>query len=189
MDGSESDQGLTQGFSILIAQRFGANDTQGLWKAVTMSVWLCGSFTVILSIASQTALLPALRLIDTPDDIIDGAAIYLRICYGGIAAIIAYNMLAAILRALGDGRTPLFAMIVASAVNIRLDFLFVGGFHWGIAGAAIATVIAQIASALFCLHAVRRIIVYRCPPHTGGPTFHALPTCSASALRSACKTL
>lgn len=152
-------QGLTQGFSILISQRFGANDIQGLWKSITMSIWLCAGSTVVLSAVSQIALRPALRLIRTPDNIFEGAATYLHICYGGIAVIMAYNMFASILRALGDGKTPLYAMVIASVINIVLDFLFVVGFHWGIAGAAIATVIAQFCSAVFCLRAVQNITV------------------------------
>lgn len=150
-------QGLTQGFSILIAQRFGANDIPGLWKSVTMSVWLCAGIAILLSGVSQLALRPALRLIQTPDNIFADAAMYLHICYGGIVIIMAYNLLAAILRALGDGKTPLYAMVIAAVLNIGLDFLFVVGFHWGIAGAAVATVIAQCCSAGVCLRAVRRI--------------------------------
>ena len=122
-----------------------------------MSVWLCAGIAILLSGVSQLALRPALRLIQTPDNIFADAAMYLHICYGGIVIIMAYNLLAAILRALGDGKTPLYAMVIAAVLNIGLDFLFVVGFHWGIAGAAVATVIAQCCSAGVCLRAVRRI--------------------------------
>ncbi len=85
-----------------------------------------------------------------------GALLYLRIVYGGIPAIMAYNFLAAILRALGDAKTPLYAIVVAALMNVALDLLFVVGFHWGIAGAAIATVVSQVASAVYCFFNVRR---------------------------------
>lgn len=86
-----------------------------------------------------------------------GALLYLRIMYMGIPIVMAYNLLACILRALGDGQTPLNAMIVASFVNIALDLLFVLVFHWGIAGAAVATLLAQVFSSLFCLNHIRKL--------------------------------
>ena len=150
-------QGLTQGFSILMAQHFGAKDYRELSRAVSGSITLCVVFGVLLAVGGQLWALPILQLLNTPSDVLGGAVLYLRIVYGGIPAIMAYNFLAAILRALGDAKTPLYAIVVAALMNVVLDLLFVVGFHWGIAGAAIATVISQVASAVYCYLNVRRI--------------------------------
>ena len=154
-------QGLTQGFSILMAQNFGAEDHRGLSRSIGTSVTLCVISAAVLLLGSQLAAEPVLRLLNTPADIMDGALLYLRIVFGGIPVIMAYNLLASILRALGDSKTPLYAMIVAALINVVLDLLFVMGFHWGIAGAAAATVIALFFSSVYCFRNVRRITIIR----------------------------
>ncbi|MEE0731750.1 MAG: MATE family efflux transporter, partial [Oscillospiraceae bacterium] len=151
----------TQGFSILMAQNFGAEDHRGLSRSIGTSVTLCVISAAVLLLGSQLAAEPVLRLLNTPADIMDGALLYLRIVFGGIPVIMAYNLLASILRALGDSKTPLYAMIVAALINVVLDLLFVMGFHWGIAGAAAATVIAQFFSSVYCFRNVRRITIIR----------------------------
>ena len=98
-----------------------------------------------------------LGLLSTPEEIVPYAMVYLRISFLGIPVITGYNLFAAILRALGDGQTPLRAMAVASIVNVLLDLLFVTVFGWGIAGAAIATVSAQLCSCILCFNRVRKI--------------------------------
>ena len=107
---------------------------------------------------------PVLTLMETPAEVMDGALLYLRIMYLGIPIVMAYNLLACILRSLGDGQTPLNAMIVASFTNIALDLLFVLVFKWGIAGAAIATLIAQLVSSLFCLWHIRKLDILALKP-------------------------
>lgn len=154
-------QGLTQGFSILMAQNFGAEDHRGLSRSIGTSVTLCGISAAVLLAGSQLAAEPVLRLLNTPADIMDGALLYLRIVFAGIPVIMAYNLLASILRALGDSKTPLYAMVVAALINVALDLVFVMGFHWGIAGAAAATVIAQVFSSVYCFRNVRRITIIR----------------------------
>ena len=93
----------------------------------------------------------------TPDNVIDLTMLYLRLIFAGVPIIAAYNIFAAILRALGNSRSPLIAMTVAAVINVGLDLLFVAVFGWGVAGAAIATVIAQGFSALYCLLVLRKI--------------------------------
>ena len=141
--------GLTQGFAILISQRFGAEDFHGLRKAVTMSALLSLVTIIVFTITALSIARPLLELLDTPAQTIDGAHLYISIIYMGIPIIVTYNLLAAVLRALGNSKTPLIAMVIASIINIVLDVLFVMGFGWGIAGAAIATVTAQFFSCLF----------------------------------------
>ena len=152
-------QGLGQGFSILMAQHFGAKEYRKLSQTVGVSVVLCGGAAVALLAVSQCVLLPVLKLLNTPGDIMGDSTLYLRIIFGGIPVVAAYNLLASILRSMGDSRTPLYAIVIAALVNIALDLLVVVGFHWGIAGAAVATVIAQAVSMVYCYLNVRQISV------------------------------
>lgn len=137
-------QGFAQGFSIYMAQRFGAEDHEGLNRSIGATISLSAVISILTVILSQVAMAPVLRAMNTPEEIIGGAFTYLRIMFAGIPIIMAYNVLASILRALGDSKTPLYAMVIASILNIGLDLLFVMVFHWGIAGAVVATVIAQL---------------------------------------------
>lgn len=150
-------QGLTQGFSILISQRFGASDWKGLNRAMAGAVLIAGIVGIALTITSLSLVHPVLVLLNTPTDIMDGALSYLHVMFSGCLAVMGYNVFAAILRAMGNSRTPLIAVVIASLLNVVLDLLFVLGFHWGIAGAAGATVLAQAVSCLICLFAVLRL--------------------------------
>ena len=152
-------QGFAQGFSIYMAQRFGAEDHEGLNRSIGATISLSAVISILTVILSQVAMAPVLRAMNTPEEIIGGAFTYLRIMFAGIPIIMAYNVLASILRALGDSKTPLYAMVIASILNIGLDLLFVMVFHWGIAGAVVATVIAQLFAALYCLRAVLHVKV------------------------------
>ena len=149
--------GYTQGFSVLISQRFGAGDAQGLKKAVGNSVTLTGIICVTIAVISLLLAVPALHLLQTPADIMQDATVYLYILFAALPILGAYNVQAGILRAVGDARTPLYAMVIASFTNIGLDALFVIWFHWGVPGAAAATVIAQGVSAVYCYVILRRI--------------------------------
>lgn len=150
-------QGITQGFSILIAQHFGAEDYGKLRRSIGNSIILSGICALVLLVSAQLFLGPAFAIVDAPKEVIPIAEQYLRILFAGIPIIMVYNMYSSILRALGDSKTPLLAMIIASCVNIALDLLFVLVFHWGVAGAAIATVLAQLVSAIYCVRKVRKI--------------------------------
>ena len=152
--------GYTQGFSVLISQRFGAQDLKGLRRAVGMSVTLTALIALFLSAATQLLVEPALRIMQTPaGTIYDQAAVYLRILFAGLPIYAAYNVQAGILRAVGDSKTPLTAMLLASLTNISLDALFVVHFRWGVRGAAGATLIAQAAAAGYCFLRLRRVSV------------------------------
>lgn len=150
-------QGFTQGFCILMAQEFGAGNVKKLRKAAGNSIMLALMAAIVLLILGQVVVQPVLILLQTPDKIIGDALLYLRIMFAGVPVVMAYNLLASMLRALGDGKTPLYAMIIAAFINIGLDILFVVFFHWGIAGAAIATVIAQLCSSIYCYVYIRKI--------------------------------
>ena len=135
-------QGFTQGFAILMAREFGAGEYGRLRDVIGNSAVLSALFSLLLVGLGQATARPVLLLLQTPQDILPGALLYLRIMYLGIPIVMAYNLLACVLRSLGDGKTPLQAMAVASLTNIVLDVLFVMVFQWGIAGAASATLIA-----------------------------------------------
>lgn len=152
-------QGLTQGFGIMMAQAFGARKQEELRRVVGASAVLSAFSALVLLAAGQGTVVPILRLLQTPETILGDAALYLRIMFGGVPVVMAYNLFACVLRSLGDSKTPLHAMIVASGINIALDLLFVPVFHWGIAGAAAATLIAQVCAALFCLRQLRKLPV------------------------------
>ena len=150
-------QGITQGFAILMAREFGAKHFESLRQVVGNSAVLSGISALLLLVLGQMAAKPLLVLLQTPDEIMATSLLYLRIMFLGIPIVMIYNLLACILRSLGDGRTPLNAMIVAALTNIALDLLFVLVFRWGVAGAAGATLIAQGVSSVFCFVKIRQI--------------------------------
>lgn len=140
--------GVCNGFAIPIAQLFGAQDYRDLRRHVANAAWLCIGSSVILTALTVSLTRPLLILMQTPADILDGAAIYIGWIFAGIPFIFLYNMVAGIMRALGDSKTPLYFLIFTSAMNIGLDLLFVIPFHMGILGAALATDISQAISGI-----------------------------------------
>lgn len=149
--------GLAQGFSIPMAQEFGAGHREKLRKTIGNAISLSMVCALFLLIIFQLLALPVLQLLKTPAEILPMAMLYIRIFFAGIPITMSYNVLAATLRAMGDGKTPLYAMIVASITNIVLDVLFVMIFPFGVAGAAVATLIAQVVAAVYCYVALSRI--------------------------------
>lgn len=143
--------GLTAGFSVIISQRFGAGDPDGMRSATAMSIVTAFGLVVILTAISMASSMPLLRLLRTPENIIDDANVYISIIYAGIIATVYYNLFASVLRALGDSRSPLYFLLIASVLNIILDLVFVISFGLGCAGVGYATIISQGISALFCL--------------------------------------
>ena len=150
-------QGLTQGFTIPVAQEYGAGDMPALRRNVATAIKLSAVLGVALCAVSLATITPVLTLLNTPDTILPVSRSYLRILFAGTPLLMAYNLLAGFLRALGNGKSPLIAMVFASLVNIALDILFVAGFDWGVEGAAIATVIAQGCACIYCLKCFLRI--------------------------------
>ena len=149
--------GFTQGFSIKIAQQFGAEDFSGLRKTIGASIRLSILLAILGTAAAQLLIRPVLTWMNTPKQIIGQADLYLRILFAGIPVVVAYNTASSILRSLGNSRLPLIAMVLASILNIVLDIILILVFHMGVAGAALATVIAQLVSFLFCLNALRHV--------------------------------
>ncbi len=154
--------GLTGGFSVVMAQRFGAEDRDGLRQSVAMSFYIGGGMTVLLTAVSVLLTHPLLRFMDTPSDIYQDAYTYIVIIFAGTGATVFYNLVSGILRALGDSKTPLYFLILSSLINVGLDLLFIITFRMGVAGASYATVIAQVVSGLLCLvYMLRRYPILR----------------------------
>lgn len=135
--------GLCSGFSVPISQSFGAKDFRMLRKMVTNSVWLCVFFSAIFTTLMLVFCRPVLTLMNTPENIFEYAYIYIFIIFAGIPCTILYNMTAAILRALGDSKSPIIFLAISSAINIGLDLLLIIVFKMSVDGAALATVISQ----------------------------------------------
>ena len=148
--------GVCNGFAIPIAQLFGARDYSDLRRHVANAAWLCIAGSGVLTISTVALTRPMMQLMQTPDDIIDGAVIYIGWIFAGIPFIFLYNMVAAIMRALGDSKTPLYFLILTSALNIGLDLLFIVPFHFGVLGAALATDISQVISGVLSFIYLRR---------------------------------
>jgi len=149
--------GFAQGFSIPIAQAFGAKEYGELRKNAGNAISLGLLTAVAITIIALLVVTPVLRIMGTPDEVRPMATSYLRVLFSGIPIVMAYNLLAGMLRALGDSRSPLLAMVLSSLINILLDCLFVFGFGWGVESAAAATVIAQTVSFGFCLLRIRSV--------------------------------
>ena len=143
--------GMTAGFTVLTAQKFGAGDMKGMRKTVAGAGILSFVVGALLTILFMAFMKPLLILMNTPSDIFADAYSYIMIVSGGILAQMLYNLLSSILRALGNSKLPLVFLIISALLNIVLDLVFIVGFGMGARGAAVATVIAQGVSGILCL--------------------------------------
>lgn len=142
--------GLTNGFAVIIARYFGANNERKMKESVALTYVLSAAIAIVLTVGSITILHPLMISLKTPGDIISDTESYLQIIILFSAITIAYNMLAGMMRAIGNSKAPLYFLIISTFVNIGLDFLFVKEFKMGVAGAAYATVISQGISVVLC---------------------------------------
>lgn len=144
-------QGLTAGFAVKTSQFYGANDVEKIKSSVAVSILLSGALTVALTVISVFTAMPILKLMRTPNEIINYSHQYITVVFVGLGATMLYNLCASILRALGDSKVPLLFLVMASVINIGLDLLFIMVFHMGVAGAGWATVISQFISGAACM--------------------------------------
>ena len=143
--------GMVTGFSIITSQKYGAGETEEVKKSVSNGLILSFIIIVLSTVVTVAVIKPVLQLMNTPEDIFDYAYDYISIICLGIFATVTYNFFSAVLRAIGNSRIPLISLIISASLNIGLDLLFIIVFEMGTAGAAIATVLSQAVSALFCL--------------------------------------
>ncbi|MCC6093607.1 MAG: MATE family efflux transporter [Eubacterium sp.] len=143
-------QGMSTGFTVLTAQHYGAKNEKGVRGSVANALLLSLILTAFFTVLCALLMHPLLRLMNTPDDIFGDAYTYIMIISIGLIAMIMYNMSAALLRAVGNSKVPLYFLIVAVVLNIVLDLALTMGIRMGVAGAALATVISQAVSAVLC---------------------------------------
>ena len=148
--------GICSGFGIPIAQEFGAKHDEALRRYVANSVWLSIIFSVGVTVTVSLLCRQILRLMRTPENIIEGSYSYIIVIFLGIPVVFLYNMTAAILRSLGDSRTPVVFLVMAARLNIVLDYVCIVVISMGVAGAAVATVISQAIAGLSCLIYMRK---------------------------------
>ena len=154
--------GLTTGYAVLISQKYGAGNRHGTRQSFVNAILLGLVSTAVITVISMVVMHPLLHLMNTPADIYDDAYAYISTICAGSIAVIAYNLLAAALRSIGDSRTPLYFLIFSALLNIALDLVFIIGFHLGTFGAALATVLSQGISAVLCMiHILRKVEVLR----------------------------
>ncbi|WP_072702921.1 MATE family efflux transporter [Butyrivibrio hungatei] len=143
--------GVCNGFAIPVAQRFGAKDYKSMRKFVTHSIILSAIFALVMTVLVSVFCRQILTAMKTPESVFEYAYIYILVIFLGIPVTYMYNLLSGIIRALGDSKHPVQYLIIGSVVNIVLDIVFIVPFHWGIFGAAFATVISQGISGALCL--------------------------------------
>ena len=147
--------GVCSGFSIPVAQKFGAGDHHGLRCFVANAGWLSLIFSAVMTLVVCFLCMDILRWMNTPDDIIQGAYDYIFIIFAGIPVTYLYNILAGIIRSLGDSRTPVYFLLLSSVINIFLDLFTILVMGMGVDGAAYATVISQAVSGVLCFFYMR----------------------------------
>ena len=154
--------GITSGFGVMMAQYFGAKNEENFKRSVGTCYLLSVLVAVVVTAIAVPTATPLLRLMKTGDDIIGGAHSYIVTIYYGIAATVVYNMSAAMLRAIGDSRSPLIFLIMASVLNIGMDFLCILVFDMGVRGAGVATVVSQLIAGCCCIfYGLKRYPVLR----------------------------
>lgn len=147
--------GLTTGFSMQIAQTYGAKEYDHMRRAAANAVWLSVFVTVIITAVSVLFMHPLLRVMNTPAEIYKDAYSYIIVIGWGAAASVFYNLFSAVLRAVGNSRAPLYFLIFSSVLNVALDILFIAAFHMGTMGAALATVLSQAIAAVLSMFYIR----------------------------------
>ena len=143
--------GLCSGFAIPVSQEFGAGDHSAMRRCFANGIVMAAVIAAVMAVVTGLLSPQILRLMGTPENIFPYSLTYIRLIFFGIPATVLYNLLSGVLRAVGDGRTPLYMLLCSTVLNIILDLLFVVTFNMGIAGAAAATVLAQLVSGLLCM--------------------------------------
>lgn len=166
--------GLTRGFGISFSQSFGKGDHKLLREYILAAQFISSAMSIVFTILCLMALKSMLIFLKTPSDIFDDAYSYFSVILMGIIVTVLNNLAITILQSLGDSKTPLTAMIISSITNILLDILLVIGFHFGVVGAAIATVIAQAVSYIYCRIGLSKVPVLT-DEDKAGKGFFVLP--------------
>ena len=157
--------GCCGGFGIPVAQKFGARDYSTMRRYVAVGLQLAAVMSVVLAVVTSIFCADILRMMSTPEIIFDGAYYYLLVTFIGIPCTFFYNLLSSIIRALGDSKTPFWFLLLSTVLNILLDLFCILVLGWGVAGAAIATLISQGVSAGLCyMYMMRRFEILKTTP-------------------------
>lgn len=157
--------GCCGGFGIPIAQKFGARDYSTMRRLVAVSLQLAAVMSVVIAIVTSLFCSGILRMMQTPENILEGAYYYLMITFIGVPCTFFYNLLSSIIRALGDSKTPFWFLLFSTVLNILLDLFCILVLDWGVAGAAIATVVSQGVSAMLCyIYMMRNFAILKSTP-------------------------
>lgn len=143
--------GVCNGFAIPLAHKFGAGDYKGMRGFMMNAIYLSAIFAVVMTVLTVLFCMPILKLMRTPENIINGAYSYIVIIFIGIPVTYLYNLISGIIRAMGDSKTPVVFLVIAALMNIGLDIFFITVIGTGVEGAAWATVISQLISGVGCL--------------------------------------
>lgn len=146
--------GMCSGFAIPVSQEFGAGDTVKMRRCFANALYASAVISVVMAVVTAIFSPQILTVLKVPGDIFDYACTYIRLIFIGIPATVMYNLLSGVMRAVGDGRTPLIMLLLSTVLNVILDLVFILAFDMGVAGAAIATVLAQLVSGLLCLYVI-----------------------------------
>lgn len=150
--------GMSMGVSVIVSQYFGAGEYEELKKTIATAIMFLAATTIVISVVGYNVADGILGLMNTPAEVMPHASGYLKVIFVGTIFTLLYNLYSGILRAVGDTKSPLIFLSIAASLNVVLDLLFVVGFHMGTRGAAIATIISQGVSSLFCIIYVKRKI-------------------------------
>ena len=148
--------GMGNGGGLIIAQCFGNHDKKKMWQTIVAMTWLMAVLAVVLSVCGYLLCEPILRMLQVPAEVLPYSVSYLKIIFAFTGGMVIYNWASSILRSVGDSKTPLYALIAASFINIGLDLLLIINFGLGVQGAAIATVFSQFVSGFICLYVLMR---------------------------------
>ena len=144
--------GVSLGAGVLIARHYGAKDSEALKRTVHTTVALGIAASVVLTVLGVILTPQILRWMGTPEDVFVNSVVYFRVYFLGSTAVVLYNIGASILQSVGNSRSPMYYLIAASLLNVVLDLLFIGVFHYGVGAAALATILSQAASAFLAFH-------------------------------------
>ena len=154
--------GMATGFSVLTSQKFGAGNEEETQRSVANGILLSAIVSVIMITVSLLSMPTVLRLMNTPDSIYKEAYTYITIICGGLFATLYYNLFSSYMRAIGNSKIPLYFLIFSACLNVVLDLFFIVVFHWGVAGAARATILSQGISAVLCMiYIIKKVPVLR----------------------------
>jgi len=166
--------GVCSGFAIPVAQRMGAKDYPQMRRYVANAAYLSALIALVLTVVTGVFCRDILTAMDTPTDLFEDANAYIFVIFMGIPAVFLYNLLASVIRSLGDSRTPVYFLALSAGLNIALDLMFILWFDAGVAGAAIATVLSQAVSGMACLvYMVKKFPILRVTREEGKPDWDA----------------